>query len=127
MKSTILKKTTLLLGVFILFAQLSEAKNNFSNKQFVFDDKPKANSYQPVLLASTSEVLPEFSSKATYNVLDKFTPEQLNRIIGVWPESKEEAKSKVQATAKVEKVEILAPVAGQYSPEQFVEILGLQF
>lgn len=125
MKSTKLISTSIFLGVFLFLSQVCLAKNNFSNKLNFVEEKPKASTSPLAILAASSEVLPEFTVKTYHSTLDKFTPEQLNRIIGVWPEHN--TASEVKASESKVETQISEPATQSFSPEQFVEILGLSF
>ncbi len=101
-----------------------EAKNNYSNKTVQNEDKIKghvANSFMPSV---TPEEAPELPAQKTADLFDKYTPEQLNRIMGVWPERG--AKPAPSQSVSLNPEEQVAP-AISYSPEQLILILGIHF
>lgn len=119
-----MKNTRLFLAgvamVALLFSSAHvEAKNNYSNKIAHNEDKIKgqaANSFMPSLMM---EEAPELPAQKTAHPFDKYTPEQLNRIMGVWPERREN-------TFRLNPAEQIAPGVS-YSPEQLINILGIHF
>ncbi len=101
-----------------------EAKNNYSNKAVQNEDKIKgrlANSFMPSI---TPEEAPELPAQKTVDLFDKYTPEQLNRIMGIWPERG--AKTVSSQSVSLNPTEQVAP-AISYSPEQLIHILGIHF
>lgn len=114
--------------VALLFSSVNtEAKNNYSNKVVKSEDKAKAGVANNFLPSLGVEDVPEFPSQRVPGFLEKYTPEQLNKLMGLWPDRTEE---KAAAKAKVESPEEpVVPVtgSGKYSPEQLVNILGLSF
>ncbi|ODS84005.1 MAG: hypothetical protein ABS46_05005 [Cytophagaceae bacterium SCN 52-12] len=101
-----------------------EAKNNYSNKIALNEDKIKghaANSFMPSVVL---EEVPELPVQKAAGLFDKYTPDQLNRIMGVWPERRGNVVP--SRSASLSPAEQAAP-GTSYSPEQLVNILGIKF
>lgn len=113
--------TALLLSSFSI-----EAKSNYSNKVVSAEDKIKARATNPFMPSLSVDEAPVFATQKTLSFVEKFSPEQLNTLIGVWPARTETV---LTATQPVEEVVVSAQpeASGNYSPEQLVDILGISF
>lgn len=107
----------------LLFSSLNtEAKSNFSNKESFNEDKIKATVASNLLPAVPAVVeAPLFSKISAFSAFEKYSPEQLNTLIGVWPARLENTTDEGLNTAG------LNEISNSYSPEQLISILGLNF
>ncbi len=101
-----------------------EAKNNYSNKIAQNEDKIKGHAANNFMPSAAMEEAPELPAQKTADLFDKYTPEQLNRIMGVWPERRENTVR--SQSVSLNPAEQAAP-GTNYSPEQLINILGINF
>ncbi len=111
--------------VALLFSSVHvEAKNNYSNKALKNEDKVKGHTVNSFMPSLTIEDAPEPVTQKTPDFFNKYTPEQLNRIMGVWPERSEN----IAVSGSVSPDEAVQAAPGtDYSPDQFVNILDINF
>ncbi len=111
--------------VALLFSSVQvEAKNNYSNKALKNEDKIKGHAAHSFMPSATIEDAPELPAQKTLDLFDKYTPEQLNRIMGVWPERNENI---VRPKSVFPDTAVQAAPVTDYSPDQYVNILGISF
>lgn len=112
--------------VALLFSSVQvEAKNNYSNKTLKNEDKIKGHAANSFMPSVTIEDAPELPAQKAPDFFDKYTPEQLNRIMGVWPE-RSESIARPKSVSPDTAVQA-APATTDYSPDQLVNILGISF
>lgn len=107
----------------LLFSTLNaEAKSNYSNKVSLEEDRLKANTTTSFMPSLSIDEAPVFSTQMIHATIEKYSPEQLNHLIGVWP-------ARVEAENKVNHLHVALPesTVNNYTPEQFVKILELTF
>jgi hypothetical protein len=125
-----MKNAKSFLGSFVLTALLfsslnTEARSNYSNKAIAPEDKLKAAEGLPFFPLASVEEAPTFSAQPALSSIDRFSPEQLNQLMGVWP-VRTETVSKPSKSVEV----LVAPAEAtphSYSPQQLAELLGLNF
>ncbi len=111
--------------VALLFSSVQvEAKNNYSNKAFKNEDKIKGQTARSFMPSVSLEDAPELPAQKTADFFDRYTPEQLNRILGVWPARSEKTVSSPSTSPDAERQ---AAPERNYTPEQLVDILGISF
>jgi len=101
-----------------------EAKNNYSNKTIQNEDKVKGQLVPSFMPSFLEEDTPELPAQKTTDLFDKYTPEQLNKIMGVWPER----RASTNGTQLVSlDLNVQAAPAVNYTPEQLADLLGIRF
>ncbi|GAA4445927.1 hypothetical protein GCM10023091_38210 [Ravibacter arvi] len=128
MKNAKLKVATALMAALFLTSFASEAKNNYFNIADKNEEKVKTHGVAAFMPVVSTEETPSFPSYRAAGFTEKYTPTQLNKLMGVWPDREQTNREPGnESKFSVEPADTTQAADRVYSPEQFADLLGISF